>query len=183
MRGVKEDSNFRNGKKNTWRCVGTNDFKALLFQKTDSALPLVMCGCKRKAKNIYGEPVIGLRSIFFTNFVQIDVQLCGLVKSTGVLCGAVIMWSKPYLGWVGDVDIIHIFVEMQHRKFTWLLDILHVCVCVYIYTREKGRSLEASSSSASLEISCVFGTRRYIVVFSGAYCLSLFWATWVQSTS
>jgi len=52
MRGFKEDSNFRNAKKSTRRSVGTNDCKALLFQKTDSPLSfVVMCGCKRKEKN------------------------------------------------------------------------------------------------------------------------------------
>jgi len=74
MRGVKEDSNFRNGKKITWRSVGTNDCKALLFQKTDSALPfVVMCGCIRKEKKNYGEQMIPLK-YFLMNFVQIGVQ-------------------------------------------------------------------------------------------------------------
>jgi len=55
--------------------VGTNDCKALLFQKTDSALPfVVMCCCKKEEKKKYGKQMISLRSIFLMNFVQIDVQ-------------------------------------------------------------------------------------------------------------
>jgi len=77
MRGVKEDSNFRNAKKSTWRSVGTNDCKALLFQKTDTPLPfVVMCGCKRKEKNYYGKQIIPPRSIFFNKF---RTDLCPVV--------------------------------------------------------------------------------------------------------
>jgi len=49
--------------------VGTNDCKALLFQKTDSALPfVVMCCCKKEEKKKYGKKNDFAQKYFFNEF-------------------------------------------------------------------------------------------------------------------